>query len=419
MDKLPVEIVGKILSCLGSARDVVRASFACRKWREAAKNHLHTLSFQYADGSFYRELSASSLEILITQTIFQTNRLQNLSICMGDSFEFSAAPVIAWLMYTRETLRSLVYMVRSKPSLCILEKCGKQKLETLVLGHTIVSGVEPSYQRFPCLKSLSLHCVSISGIELMLLLTICPKLESLSLVNPDLTVPDVASYLELSNPSLKNVYMEELSLDKLILEADNLESLHLKETTIELFEVISKGNLKHLKFQDVTLVNFEMGETMESLEVVDVSSFTLMWPKFHQMILKSVKLKRLRIWDLMFDVEDEVMDLETIATSFPKLSSLALSYDLSYGLLQFGLKGSSLLENVTILELGSIAINDLFSQWIAAVLERCPRLKQVIIHGNVSEAKLRDDYRILSRFTSSIVSIMRTFADVDVQFEFQ
>ena len=72
-----------------------------------------------------------------------------------------------------------------------------------------------------------------------------------------------------------------------------------------------------------------------------------------------------------------------------------------------------------VLELGSTVINDLFTQWIAAILERCPRIKQLIIHGSISEAKLRDDYKMFARFTSSIVSLMRKFIDVDVQFDFQ
>ena len=63
------------------------------------------------------------------------------------------------------------------------------------------------------------------------------------------------------------------------------------------------------------------------------------------------------------------MDLETIATCFPNLKYLSLCYDLRDGLLQCGIRGSSLLENVVVMELGSIVSNDLFTQWIAAILE--------------------------------------------------
>ena len=40
-------------------------------------------------------------------------------------------------------------------------------------------------------------------------------------------------------------YVENLSLDKLVLEVENLESFHFKETIIEL---ISKGTLNHQLF---------------------------------------------------------------------------------------------------------------------------------------------------------------------------
>ncbi|KAL9994627.1 hypothetical protein Hdeb2414_s0024g00651491 [Helianthus debilis subsp. tardiflorus] len=49
---------------------------------------------------------------------------------MDDVDEFTAAPVIAWLMYTRESLRQLhIYNVRTSPAINIIEKCGRQKLQ--------------------------------------------------------------------------------------------------------------------------------------------------------------------------------------------------------------------------------------------------------------------------------------------------
>ncbi|KAG5577998.1 hypothetical protein H5410_058132 [Solanum commersonii] len=147
MDYLPVEVVGHILSHLGAARDVIVASATCRKWREACQKHLHTLSFNSHDWPLYPDLSTSRLEILITQTLFQTTHLQGLSILMDDVDEFSASTVVAWLMYTRESLQWLFYNVRTNPNINILDICGQQKLEMLVLAHNSVSGVEPNYQR--------------------------------------------------------------------------------------------------------------------------------------------------------------------------------------------------------------------------------------------------------------------------------
>lgn len=414
-----MEVIGNILSWLGAARDVVIASATCRKWREASRNHLHTLSFNSNDWPVYCDLTTSRLEILITQTIFQTTGLQCLSIFMDDVDQFSAAPVIAWLMYTRDTLRQLLYNVRTTPNVNILEKCGRQKLEMLVLARNSITGVEPSYQRFPCLKSLSLSYVSISDLDLRLLLTACPKLEALALVNPEIVMSDAQAPMALSSPTLKSIYIETISLDKFILEADSIESLHLKDSTLDLFELISNGGLKYLKIDDVSVVDLDIGESTKYLEVVDVNNFTITWPKFYQLISESSKLKKLCLWGVVFDDEYEVVDLETIANHFPELSHLSLSYDLRDGLLHYGLQGSSHLENVVVLELGWTVISELFTQWVTGLLERCPNLKRLVIHGVVSEAKSPEECRMLGSFTSSIVQLMRKYMHVDVQFEYE
>jgi hypothetical protein len=419
MERLPVEVVGNILSWLRAARDVVIASTTCRKWREACRNHLHTLSFNSNDWSVNHDLTTSRLEIIITQTIFQTAGLQCLSIFMDGVDEFSAAPVIAWLMYTRDTLRELHYNVRTSPNVNIIEKSGRQKLEVLALAHNSITGIEPSYQKFPCLKSLSLSYVSISALDLSLLLTACPKLEILALVKPEIAMSDAQATMELSSPTLKELYVETISLDKFLLEADSLEKLHLKDCPLECFELIGKGTLRVLKIDDVSVVHLDIGENTENLEVVDVSNFTMIWPKFFHMISKSSKLRRLRLWSVVFDDEDEVVDVETLSDCFPQLSHLSLSYDLRAEVLLYGLQGSSHLANLVVLELGWTVITDFFSEWVAGLLERCPNLKKLVIYGVVSEAKTHEECHILANFTSSIVSLMRKYMHVDVQFEYE
>ncbi|KAH8497790.1 hypothetical protein Peur_073064 [Populus x canadensis] len=419
MEHLPVEVIGNILSRLGGARDVVIASATCRKWREAWRKHLHTLSFNSNDCNVYQDLTTSRLEILITQTIFQTTGLQGLSILMDDVDEFSASTVIAWLMYTRETLHRLIYNVRTTPNVNILEICGRQKMEMLELSHNSITGVEPNFQRFPCLKSLSLSYVSISALDLNLLLTACPKIETLELINPEIAMSDAQVTVELSSPTLKRVYVEAISLDKFILEADSIECLHLKDCALELFELIGKGTLKHFKIDDVSVIHLDIGDTVDNLEIIDVSNFTIMWPKFYQMISKSSKLTKLRLWDVVFDDEDEIVDLETIAVCFPHLSHLALSYDLRDGVVNYGLQGSSHLENVFVLELGWTIINDLFSHWVEGLLKLCPNLRKLVIHGVVSEAKSHEECQMLANFTSSIVQLMRKYMHVDVQFDYE
>ncbi|MBA0800335.1 hypothetical protein Gohar_010775 [Gossypium harknessii] len=419
MEHLPVEVIGNILSHLEGARDVVIASATCRKWREAYRKHLHTLAFNSNDWPAYCDISPILLEILITRTIFQTTGLQGLSILMDDAGEFTASTVIAWLMYTRETLRRLFYNVPTSPNVNILAICGRQKLEILAVAHNSITGVEPNFQRFPCLKSLSLSHVCISALDLSLLVTACPKLESLELVDPEIAISDAQVTVELSSPTLKSIYVEAISLDKFILETDSIERLHLRDCALEVFELIGKGTLKYFKIDDVSVIHLDIAETVDNLEVVDVSSFTIIWTRFYQMISRSSKLRKLRLWDVTFDDYDEGIDLETIAVCFPQLKHLSLCYELRDGLMHYGLQGSSNLENVTVLELGWTVINDFFSHWVEELLKRCPNLKKIIIFGVISEAKSHEECQILAKFTSSIVRLMRKYMHVEVQFEYE
>lgn len=416
MENLPVEVIGNILTRLGSAREIVIASATCRKWRDASRNHLHSLVFNSNDWPVYHELTTSRLEILITETIFQTNGLQCLSIVMDDVDEFSAAPVIAWLMYTRETLRQLHYNVRTTPSVNILEKCGRQRLEVLTLAHNAIVGVETSYQRFPCLRTLSLSYVSISALDLSLLLTACPKIETLNLVSLDIVMSDPQATMELCSRSLKEIYVEAISLDKFIVEAESLEKLHLKDCTLEDFELVGKGSLEHLKIDDVSVIHLDIGESAENLEVVDVSNFTIMWSKFHHMISKSSKLRSLRLWCVVFDDENEFVDVEMISSGFPLLSHLSLSYDLKDAAVQYSLQGTFQLENVRKLELGWTEITHHFSQFVAGLVERCPNLKNLVIYGAVSETKTYEECHEFASFTSFIVKLMRKYMHIDIQF---
>ncbi|KAJ0575396.1 hypothetical protein HanIR_Chr05g0212271 [Helianthus annuus] len=60
-----------------------------------------------------------------------------------------------------------------------------------------------------------------------------------------------------------------------------------------------------------------------------------MWTKFHHMISKASRLKGLRLWGVVFDDEDEIVDMQTISVCFPQLTHLSLCYDLKEGLLQY------------------------------------------------------------------------------------
>ncbi|CAM8916635.1 unnamed protein product [Rhodiola kirilowii] len=449
MDRIPVEVIGKILSGLGDARHIVIASVTCRKWLEAYHKHLHTLSFDSVGWPSYKWMttSPSTLETIITQTIFQTKGLQRLSIQPGSVYDFSAASVLAWLLYARETLLELRYNVPTNPRVNILEICGRNKLEVIELAHNSISAVEPKFQRFPCLKSLSLHYVIVSASHLNLLLSGCPKIESLELINPRFVMFDVPKTVELSSPTLKSIFVEAVRVDKFTVEAECLEIFHLKGCALEDFELIGKGSLKQIKLDDSSITHLYTSENIESLEVVDISNFSIFSPIFSEMISKSSSLMKLRLWNSKVTLEngneDEFedtdedsdedlvtnhisthhlnhfsVDLETVAFSFPKLSHLCLNYNLSDGTLNHSVQGSSYLTNVTVLELGWTVLTDVFSEWVESLLKRCPNLKRLIIHGVISDARSQDKCHTLANFTSSMVLLMRSYMHVEVQFVF-
>ncbi|KAK9755904.1 hypothetical protein RND81_01G058500 [Saponaria officinalis] len=338
---------------------------------------------------------------------------------MDDGDEFSASTVTAWLVYTRESLRSLYYNVRTNPNINIFDICGRRKLEKLVIVHNTITGVEPNYQRFLCLTSLSLSYVCISALDLNLLLSACPKIETLSLINLEITLSDSQVTVELNSPTLKSIYVEAISLDKFILEADSLEDLHLKDCAMEQFDLIGMGGLKVFKFDDVSVIHLDLGEAVENLEVVDVSNFTFSWFRFFQMISRSSNLRVLRLWDVAFEDLDEVVDLEAIARSFPYLSKLSFICDLREHLLHFVEEGPYKMHNLALLEIGWTAIHDEFYPFLENFLEKCPNLKKLVIHGTVSDAKTHKECQILGNFTSSMVRLMRQYMHVDVHFEYE
>ncbi|KAH7306910.1 hypothetical protein KP509_22G036900 [Ceratopteris richardii] len=413
MDVLPIEVVGNILSHVASARDVVIASTTCRKWRDAARHHLHKLTFSSSDWPTYKNLSVSQCEIIITETVMRTKCLHELSISMGLAKEFSAALVIAWLMHTKETLKSLTFMNPTKPEVNILEKCSGQKLESLVWGFAHIPTVDPTIHKFPSLLSLTLNNrAALSALDLNLLLSVCPKLEFLSLANINITFSTTRFMIELNSASLKTLNIEGLSVDAIVLETDKLESLTLRDSTFEQFELVSKGSLRHLQIEDVSIIQLDIGQSADLLEEVIVSDFTIVWPRFYQMISRARNLQKLTLGGLPFDTEDEAIDLDMIAASFPSLKFLALDYNLGDAHHEHAFRSCTNLEKVAVLELSTFKIHELFAHWIAGFLERCPNLKRLGIHGSISEAKTREDYQLIGRFTSSMIDLMRQYSHV-------
>ncbi|GLT62669.1 hypothetical protein SLA2020_352880 [Shorea laevis] len=310
MEHLSVEVVGDIRSHLRAAHDVVVASATCKKWREAFQYYLHSLTF-------FDELTIDD--------------------------------VLPELMHTRDTLCELHLYANIYPTIKILEKCNGHKLEVLELAYIYISSEECSYQKFPRLKTLRLEYV-VSLLDLNILLILCPKIENLTLVDLGIHLgsPPQTSWV-LSTVSLKTENVSELYLDKFILEADGLECLHLLVCNFGHFELAGKGALKVLNMDAARISYFNIGD-VENLEIVDVNDCTIKGPKLYNMISKSSNLRRLQLWHVKFNNADEVIDLEGISASFPRLTRLSLHYDVEETL--FSLQGSYHLQNVALLEIG-------------------------------------------------------------------
>ncbi|KAG8044338.1 hypothetical protein GUJ93_ZPchr0483g7167 [Zizania palustris] len=123
-----------------------------------------------------------------------------------------------------------------------------------------------------------------------------PNIESLALDFLEVVTSDSQSTMELTSHTLKSLFAKSVGVDKIILDADNLEVLNLNALNLDLFELIGKGTLKHLKIDDVSVTHMDIGESTDHLEVVDVSNFTIVRPKLYSMISRASNLRMLRFW---------------------------------------------------------------------------------------------------------------------------
>ncbi|VFQ74473.1 unnamed protein product [Cuscuta campestris] len=427
VEKLPVEVIGEILSCVGVARDVIRASLTCRKWREAYLKHLRTLSFNVADDDrVYRELPISDLEMLITETLYQSPGLRRLSILMDDKHDFMAATVVGWLMFARKNLTELFYKVRTSNPINVLATFGRQRLETFSLSDYIIDGAEPKFKPFPCLTSLSLTRVRISVEGLNRLLLAFPKLERAELsdiflwaLSDDDHSPEIT--VKLSCPTLKTLSLSYLQPMDLILENGGIEYLHVQRCCFGSFKVNGSKNLRHfnMSYTKVQVHKIEDGDNLESLEIIssDVTESNLF-----PMKINPPQLKTFRIWGTNIFVRGKglVVDLQQLSVCSPQLSHLAIfyyeepSYDFTFGSL----------EKVGVLEVGwEWDYIDGFFEWAEKVLKCCPNVGKLIVHGIVPKealvpcpSKYLEDF---GAYTSSMLETMRKYQHIQVQFVYK
>lgn len=70
---------------------------------------------------------------------------------------------------------------------------------------------------------------------------------------------------------MKFLFVKSRIRDKIILEVNNLESLHLNDLNLDSFESIGENNLEHSKIHDVIVTYLDVGEYLDYLKIIDVT----------------------------------------------------------------------------------------------------------------------------------------------------
>ncbi|VFQ81405.1 unnamed protein product [Cuscuta campestris] len=416
VEKIPVEVIGEILSRVGVARDVIRASLTCSKWREAYLKHLHTLSFNVDDDErVFRELPTCDLEMLISKTLFQSPGLRRLSILMDETHEFLASSVVGWLEFARRNLTELFYKVRTSHPVDVLEICGKQ-LQTLSLSDYKITVVESYFKRFPRLTSLSLTHVTASVDDLNRLLLGFPNLERAELSHISLE-GSINEALKLDCPALKTLSLSYFRPRGFILESGSgIDYLHLRRCYVHSFKVSRSTILRHFKMSDtrIQLLEVECGDNLESLEITssEVTESNLFSRKIH-----TPQLRTFRILDIneFAGGKGLAVDLERLAVGSPKLSHLTVFFKED---LKFTPTSS---EKVEVLEIGwEWDYIEEFCEWTEKVLKCCPNVRKLIVQGEVLKvASILCSAKYLTDFggyKESMFEMMRKYRHIEVQF---
>ncbi|RAL45667.1 hypothetical protein DM860_009531 [Cuscuta australis] len=433
VEEFPLEVIGDILSRVRVARDVIKASLTCKKWREAYRKHLHALSLEASHikafyGRYFRR--APDVELSISKMIFESPGLQKLSIRMCADYKFPVSLVVAWLMFVRENLLELFYEDTTSFDVNVLYIFKMQRLETLSLCDYKIKRVKPNSLRFPYLTSLTLCRVGIPVHDLNRFLHSFPKLERLKLDAPFPHYPDDMSFsqdkvLNVLCPTLKMLFLDNLKLFKFILEKSSVEHLQVKRCYFVSLKVFGDNTLRGFKMScsKVRLLAVKETDNVESFEIIN-SHFTE--SNWFPMAIRSPNLKNLktfRFWGfkqpstcpaavegIFPNGSRIVLDFKQMAICLPQLSHLAMLCEGVDGLVyRFG--GSTSLEKVVVLEMGCDG-SKRFGKWAEKLLKCCPNAKKVIVHWVFPEGRNSDHLKDLSKQSTSMVEMMMKYRHI-------
>ncbi len=416
MEGFPVELIGNILSHLDDMKEVVRASWTCRKWRVALR-YLHTLCASWTKW----ELETEKLEFVLTDTILQTMGLQKLQLHSYTSFP--AAPVIAWFSHIGDSLLHLTYKLPgSTPHVNVLESCARMR----------------------CLQRLDLHCLSWGDIKLLLqipllnssrvcclficLIVGCPQESSNHLcgvvknLNPSLSwirFSDPDFTLNLRSLTLKSLVCYFTEQHNVVLEANLLESFHLWFCNFTTFKVKMGIRLRSLQIRKLRIANLDLGNNTDcpDLEEVVVDTCEHVWATIQCFLLQpSSTLRKLQLYGIPLGGNHPVnLNLGTIPCLFPCLTHLGLGYRTvgnNSPIVESQFQGSTVFEGVQFFDLGYPVLDENLVLLMGRVLKRCPNLKRLQVVGNMNMG-----CGYIHDFMASFVALVRKFSKVDFQFE--
>lgn len=453
------------MSHVEDADDVARASATCRKWRDAATQHLNKLAFSFFEWTMTDSDTESEeerrdgydseeerriwedREVIITEAIMRRTCLRELSI--RGVRRIHAAPLIAWLLHTKHTLKSFTFLPDFATPVNVLEKLGGA-LESLKWGCAYMPVLNPVIHNLPSLVSLTIYRVNEglrTGKDLQILLSLFPKLESLTLESLTLEwmkIEDAPSTVHLNiPPPLKTLIIQRLYTEEefsIVLHADSLKSLSVvgwSKIFLEIEQVESLKylvirearvsrlcllhNLQHLEIRGRTdFGHVEIGDliSLHTLCLAALLDFTKSWPIFSRIISNaSTKLSKLQVIGGHGFRSGSVVDVDMLVSLFPCLHMLSLDY--IHAFFQEPSLKPTILEQLLDLELytcGEAVDHNQFGQWVVKFLERCPNLKRLAISMPDEEDEA---YQVWGQVTSFVRGLMREYPHVEVIFDLE
>lgn len=272
---------------------------------------------------------------------------------------------------------------------------------------------------------------ALAASNLEAILFVCPKLESLVMVNIDISGDDNMQpqpTMEITSSSLKTLFINGGfgAINRLILHTNRLERLSLLEVTFQLLKLVQQdghGSLQRLWIEKASIAQLEIGESasvLHKLRFYGLRDFEVEWAKFYPLFARASNLRKLHLSNCIPDGYKFNIGLDKIALSFPHLSVLSLNYE--HACEAFVPSSSSIklptFANITVLKLCTPKFNKQFTRWVADFLRQCPQLEQLKISGGVGSGKRERVNERMAEFTSDMIQIMRLYPGVDIEFFF-